>query len=479
MYSFSFSVAVPLSASYGYEVEAQDDPVVHTFKNFAATAIPAATPEQAVLLMLFPFLLRIPDWLPGSSLKREANRTRDLAIQLTEIPYRYAEERLVTSNERPITTMVSDHLTRVPNHTDQAQRARDIFDLKKTAVSSILAGSDTVLSTLMAFTLAIVLNPRVSKRAQAEIDTVVGTDRLPHFGDRPALPYVNATIREVLRWCPPAPLGEMISKLRLLQRVWKLSLAGIWHATSNSDVYNDDWTQDCATGTTVVANIWAMSRDEARFPNAEDFVPERFLNDGDEYALSFADVPITDQGIDTLAFLEASEGVVRLFKLLENPAFAPVVNDINGNITKVRTRYLSNPTKSATLELLTLNEQSEKKNTATEGMMWLFRGLSFTQQSLHTAQSDSKIELSKAFEKGYGDSLGKHHNFIVRGVFSLAMNACPKRNDFYTKLAADPDGGPAVASADVNGELDKWLQALDKNVAQMRKVYKERGYGEI
>ncbi|KAF8129333.1 het-c2 protein [Boletus edulis] len=194
---------------------------------------------------------------------------------------------------------------------------------------------------------------------------------------------------------------------------------------------------------------------------------------------SFADVPITDQGIDTLAFLEASEGVVRLFKLLENPAFAPVVKDLNGNITKVRTRYLSNPTQSSTLELLTLNEQSEKKNTATEGMMWLFRGLSFTHQALHTAQSDPKIELSKAFEKGYSDSLGKHHNFIVRGVFSLAMTACPKRNDFYTKLAADPDGGPSVASADVNEELDKWLQGLDKIVAQMRKVYKERGYGEI
>jgi len=52
----------------------------------------------------------------------------------------------------------------------------------------------------MTFALAMVENEHVWKRAQAEIDAVVGTDRLPEFDDRPSLPYVDAIIREVLRW---------------------------------------------------------------------------------------------------------------------------------------------------------------------------------------------------------------------------------------------------------------------------------------
>jgi hypothetical protein len=198
-----------------------------------------------------------------------------------------------------------------------------------------------------------------------------------------------------------------------------------------------------------------------------------------ETVKSFADVPITDAGIDTLAFLEASEGVVRLFKLLQNAAFAPVVSDLEGNITKVRTRYLAHPTQSATLELLTLNEQSEKKRPATEGLLWLLRGLSFTHRSLHASQSDPKVELAKAFNQGYDVSLKTHHSFVVKGVFSLAMKACPYRKDFYSKLAADPDGGASVAGDKLDEELNKWLAGLDRIVAQMRKVYEENRYGGI
>ena len=45
------------------------------------------------------------------------------------------------------------------------------------------------------------------KRAQAEIDAVIGTDRLPEFEDRPSLPYIDAIVRETLRWRPVLPMG--------------------------------------------------------------------------------------------------------------------------------------------------------------------------------------------------------------------------------------------------------------------------------
>lgn len=57
----------------------------------------------------------------------------------------------------------------------------------------------------------MLLHPNVQKRAQAELDSVVGRERLPTFADRAALPYVEAVVKETLRWQPVVPLGAHIS----------------------------------------------------------------------------------------------------------------------------------------------------------------------------------------------------------------------------------------------------------------------------
>lgn len=54
--------------------------------------------------------------------------------------------------------------------------------------------------------MAMALHPEVQKKAQAELDQVLG-GRLPEFADRPNLPYINAVIKETGRWQPVAPLG--------------------------------------------------------------------------------------------------------------------------------------------------------------------------------------------------------------------------------------------------------------------------------
>jgi len=53
------------------------------------------------------------------------------------------------------------------------------------------------VSAIYAGMLAMILYPEAAERARAEIDNVVGSDRLPSFSDRPHLPYVNAFIKEV------------------------------------------------------------------------------------------------------------------------------------------------------------------------------------------------------------------------------------------------------------------------------------------
>jgi len=66
-----------------------------------------------------------------------------------------------------------------------------------------------------------------------------------------------------------------------------------------------------------------------------------------------------------------------------------------------------------------MHEKVEKKRTATEGLLWLLRGLEFTLKSLKNLQENKTEELSAAFTKGYEGSLKQFHNFVVKGIFAV------------------------------------------------------------
>ena len=51
------------------------------------------------------------------------------------------------------------------------------------------------------------LHPDILAKAHAELDAVIGPDRLPTLEDRPDLPYVEALMTECLRYGPPVPNG--------------------------------------------------------------------------------------------------------------------------------------------------------------------------------------------------------------------------------------------------------------------------------
>ena len=63
----------------------------------------------------------------------------------------------------------------------------------------------------------MVLFPEVQAKAQAELDAVVGSERLPSFNDRDSLPYINAVWKEVLRWHPVAPLGTVSASFDIFE----------------------------------------------------------------------------------------------------------------------------------------------------------------------------------------------------------------------------------------------------------------------
>ena len=66
---------------------------------------------------------------------------------------------------------------------------------------------------MYSFFLALALFPQVQRRAHAELDVVVGRDRLPTFDDRPRLSYVAALCKELLRWQMVTPIGKIRSLL--------------------------------------------------------------------------------------------------------------------------------------------------------------------------------------------------------------------------------------------------------------------------
>ncbi|KAG5915892.1 hypothetical protein E4U42_007880 [Claviceps africana] len=178
---------------------------------------------------------------------------------------------------------------------------------------------------------------------------------------------------------------------------------------------------------------------------------------------SFAGVSIdADKGnaVDTTQFLDAAESLTTMFDVVGPIAFSPVKADMLGNIKKLRDRQLAAPAESENIQDLCRNELKAKKHTATEGLLWLIRGLDFTCTALRLNLADPSKELCDSFRSAYGLTLRPHHNFLVKPIFSAAMSACPYRKDFYAKLGSD--------DAKVQQELQVYLAATERIVVILK-----------
>ncbi|EGN97749.1 hypothetical protein SERLA73DRAFT_111085 [Serpula lacrymans var. lacrymans S7.3] len=251
----ALAASIIMSITYGYETERHGDPLVSLVETVNDKALKAFTPEASAILTSWPFLLYLPSWFPGLSFKRLARGYPDMLNEMVEKPFQYTKSQMASNPA--ISSMVSDILNGIkdaPNY-DELEKI-----MKGTAATSFSAASETTATTLIDFILAMVLYPKVQERAQAEIDSVVDKHRLPNFEDRNSLPYVEAVLRETHRWRPVVPLG-------------------LAHAAVNDDIYEG---YHIPGGAVVIANAWTMSRNEAKYSNPSDFIPERFLSADDK-----------------------------------------------------------------------------------------------------------------------------------------------------------------------------------------------------
>jgi hypothetical protein len=130
------------------------------------------------------------------------------------------------------------------------------------------AGLDTASVQMRMFTLAALSYPQFITKAQKELDSIVGLDRLPTLDDEPNLPYIFAVVKESLRWRSIAP-------------------GGVPHATLKADEYMG---YRVPKGATIVGLFWAMALDENTFDRPLEFLPERWLEkpeDGKDRFVNF------------------------------------------------------------------------------------------------------------------------------------------------------------------------------------------------
>jgi cytochrome P450 len=142
----------------------------------------------------------------------------------------------------------------------------------------LIGGTETSTNTVEWGITELIRNPMVMKRAQTELEIVIGTNRLVEEADLHKLTYVQAVVKEILRLHPPAPL--------LLPH------------SSVDEVCEVAGCYDLPPRTRVLVNIWAMGRDPSVWEKPLEFYPERFLQQQH---------PIVDKTVDATKTVDVKE----------------------------------------------------------------------------------------------------------------------------------------------------------------------------
>ncbi|KAJ8588732.1 cytochrome P450 [Rhizopogon salebrosus TDB-379] len=253
----AFSTSIIMSIVYDYATLPRDDPFIAMVERSSEILTRELVPKVACVVGEFPILEKLPSWFPGASFIRGAILQRSLIPQIVDIPFEHVKKNMEAGTAA--SSMVSDALLRVLEKArDQHEAAFLEKAVKEASATGCIAASETTTSALYVFLLAMVLHPEVQARAQEEIDSVIGKDfkRMPDWSDRASMPYVDAVIRETLRWFPVAPMG-------------------IPHGTVDDDVYEGYYIPK---GATVIANIWSMARNPEKYPDPTRFIPERHMS---------------------------------------------------------------------------------------------------------------------------------------------------------------------------------------------------------
>lgn len=220
-----YSASVIMRVTYGYRIPSWDDPLIKriysVLERFTEMTSPGAWAIES-----FPSLTWVPQALMGN--------WRSYGQRVFEQDSAVYVDLWNKLKQETDAGIAKDCFTKTFYLNDPAKAGIDDLAAAYTCGGLIEAGSETTGTTLNNFMLSMVLFPEVQKRAQEELDRVVGSERLPQWEDEANLPYVRSVIKEVLRWRP-------VNKF------------GMPHATSEDDWYEGMFVPK---GSVVVLNWW-------------------------------------------------------------------------------------------------------------------------------------------------------------------------------------------------------------------------------
>ncbi|TCD68446.1 hypothetical protein EIP91_010732 [Steccherinum ochraceum] len=168
----------------------------------------------------------------------------------------YKEAQAAHDAGLPRASIASTLIQQIQTRYGRSEESEDRHEVAMNVLGiAYAAGSDTTSAAVESFLVAMAMFPGVQKKAQDELDRVVGPGRLPEYEDLTNLPYLSAVTLEVMRWIPVTPIG-------------------VPHAVIADDNYNGYYIPK---GSAVIANQWGMLHNPVDYPEPELFRPERFL----------------------------------------------------------------------------------------------------------------------------------------------------------------------------------------------------------
>ncbi|KAI0767393.1 cytochrome P450 [Fomes fomentarius] len=250
-YSFS---ATLLKILYDIDVTDENDEWIKTVEKALEGAIESLVPG-AFLVEFLPFLRHVPAFVPGAGFQKKFAEWRELSDDLKSAPVTRVKLSMERGEVAPsITARLLEGIYCTDVEGAKLAEEEEIVG----NVGAVAFEVPQTFSTLETVFLAMSLYPDVLKKAHAELDAVVGPNRLPDFDDEESLVYVSAIIKEAQRWIPALPTG-------------------VPHCTTE-DVELRGYI--IPAGAVLIPNIWACMHDSAVFEDPETFRPERYIKDG-------------------------------------------------------------------------------------------------------------------------------------------------------------------------------------------------------
>ncbi|TFK49864.1 cytochrome P450 [Heliocybe sulcata] len=258
--------SIILRVTYDHKVTTHDDHLVEINEAAIPNNLIAVTPT-AFVVNFIPWLQYMPDWFPGTNYRPFVKKVLDGHMAIRNTPWVELKERMAKGAIKPCyASRLLEMKGQITGSDDEEYIIKGTYAISplpspalcssQAASAGIMYGAavDTTLGTMASFVLAMLMHPECQKKLQAEIDSVVGRDRLPTFADEDHLPYLRWCVLETLRWMPVAPLG-------------------LAHACIQDDIYEGMFIPK---GSIIVANQWAILHDETMYPKPMDFWPERW-----------------------------------------------------------------------------------------------------------------------------------------------------------------------------------------------------------